>query len=993
MPDTRPNLKKHTPLLGVLLIYLVLSAAYSTLVPVGEAPDEPAHLNYARFIAGHGRLPATLAERQAADYRADFPPLYYLIAAGPVAAVGNTPPTRLKFVGDTPRRLIPTNGQTIAAVIHTADEAWPWRGITLAWHLSRFISVGLMALAVGVTYAVAWQLTQRRGIALAAAALHAAIPQVLFIGSVLNEDGLLVLLSGLILLVLLAYTIPPRLPGLWHTFLLGALLGLASVSKYNAIPLWPLAIVWGGWLVYRRRLWLRFKYLLARLAVLLAGTALTGGWWFGFVWLNFNQVGSRGLVQGSLAAFTASTHDATLVKISAGASPAALPSPSAWVEWVVTLFKSFWGLFGGGGAIEMPGWSYALLALFCLAAAIPRRPNALCTVPLPFLLTPLFFLPLMVVRFIMTGGNIAETAQGRHLFPALPVIVVLLAWGLSRLPRPFRRLPAYTPVGVLILLCAGLSLYSLSLIRLAYPRPIPLHTTPGQISVENRLNLNLVKGVTLLGYRLGPPNRGLLPVTLVWQAGDIPTQDYLIDLTLTGPDGQPAGGWLGHPIGGRYPTRAWDPGDILLDTIPVPYMPGLPAGPKTRLTLSLLDNSGQTAAGPVTLASNITLPPAPPEPIGPVEARADGLSPQAPFTYRSTLSFSLPDKTPPRLIAPNGRAVTPAKIIRPAGHTLAHFIVAADWPGGVYRLHPPNARLTGYNLQLNITNRPRQFNPPPMQYTLNANFAGYITLLGYDMPERRVQPGGSFPLTLHLRAEQTMGQSLTIFNHLLDKNQVQQGGSDRTPRQYYTTLLWVPGEIVSDAYTVPVAPTAAPGIYWLDVGFYPADRPNFSLPLYQNGRPLEQNSVRLGPVKVGGPPPDVTVPQARPRYPVNRSFGPTGQITLLGFNLSGNPEPSQLTLFWQAQATPAADYTVFVHLLNAGGNLVAQADGPPAGGVYPTSLWDAGEIIVDPHPLPALPPGRYRLKAGLYLPGTGERLPAADSPDGSVELVELEIGQ
>ena len=52
--------------------------------------------------------------------------------AGPLAAIGDAPPTRLKAVGDTPRRLIPTNGQTIAAFIHTADEAPPWRGLPLA---------------------------------------------------------------------------------------------------------------------------------------------------------------------------------------------------------------------------------------------------------------------------------------------------------------------------------------------------------------------------------------------------------------------------------------------------------------------------------------------------------------------------------------------------------------------------------------------------------------------------------------------------------------------------------------------------------------------------------------------------------------------------------------------------------------------------------------------------------------------------------------------
>jgi 4-amino-4-deoxy-L-arabinose transferase-like glycosyltransferase len=335
------NLKQHTPFLFVLLFHLTLALLYASLIPLGEAPDESAHLGYARFIARHGRLPATLAERQQADYRSDFPPLYYLIIARPLAVVGDTPPAQLKSVGDTPRRLIPTNGQTIAAFIHTADEAWPWRGITLGWHLSRFVSVIFTVLSIILTYAIAWRLTGQRKIALSAAALHAFIPQVLFIGSVLNEDSLLTFLSGLLLLALISYTKPPRLPGLWHTFLLGILLGLASVSKYNALPLWPLVGMWGVWLVYKKSkrkadsLLPTLKRLAQHSVALLIGVILTAGWWLGFVWFHFNEVDNLGLIRGSLAAFTSSTHDTTLQKVAAGMDPHHLQIllGSLWRRW------------------------------------------------------------------------------------------------------------------------------------------------------------------------------------------------------------------------------------------------------------------------------------------------------------------------------------------------------------------------------------------------------------------------------------------------------------------------------------------------------------------------------------------------------------------------------------------------------------------------------------------------------------------------------------
>jgi hypothetical protein len=85
----------------------------------------------------------------------------------------------------------------------------------------------------------------------------------------------------------------------------------------------------------------------------------------------------------------------------------------------------------------------------------------------------------------------------------------------------------------------------------------------------------------------------------------------------------------------------------------------------------------------------------------------------------------------------------------------------------------------------------------------------------------------------------------------------------------------------------------------------------------------------------------------------------------------------------------ALDYTVFVHLLDADGRQVAQADGPPQSGQYPTSWWGAGEVVADRHRLPNevianLPPGSYTLSVGLYNLDTGERLAvwAGDVPQG-----------
>ncbi len=84
-----------------------------------------------------------------------------------------------------------------------------------------------------------------------------------------------------------------------------------------------------------------------------------------------------------------------------------------------------------------------------------------------------------------------------------------------------------------------------------------------------------------------------------------------------------------------------------------------------------------------------------------------------------------------------------------------------------------------------------------------------------------------------------------------------------------------------------------------------------------------------------------------------------------------------VTLFWHAEGQPAQRYKLFVHLLNAEGQLVAQYDAEPVGGFRPTDGWQAGERITDRCGLlvpSGLPAGRYTVRVGLY-DFQGERLP------------------
>ncbi len=119
---------------------------------------------------------------------------------------------------------------------------------------------------------------------------------------------------------------------------------------------------------------------------------------------------------------------------------------------------------------------------------------------------------------------------------------------------------------------------------------------------------------------------------------------------------------------------------------------------------------------------------------------------------------------------------------------------------------------------------------------------------------------------------------------------------------------------------------------------------------------------------------------ARVPNPVDVDFG--GQLRLAGYEI----EPDQvqpggllpLTLYWQASAPPAADYSIFVHLVDENGILQAQHDSYPGAGSLPTSEWPQNATIPDRHvvqlPRTAIKSSRLAVLLGAYDYSTGQRL-------------------
>lgn len=185
------------------------------------------------------------------------------------------------------------------------------------------------------------------------------------------------------------------------------------------------------------------------------------------------------------------------------------------------------------------------------------------------------------------------------------------------------------------------------------------------------------------------------------------------------------------------------------------------------------------------------------------------------------------------------------------------------------------------------------------------------------------------------------------------------------------TELWNPGDTFCDMMHVHVwLDLANTLVYQVEVALFDEETGK-RLPAFdQNGNQLTHNFVnrvrleKLEPVMVSE---NITQIDDSGIQLVSHEVS---EIWNLG-------KANSFKLSWVAARSINEDYQVFVHLRDpVTGDLVAQADGPPVGGWYPTSWWPIGELISDVRifELPdAISPGQYDLVVGFYDLNSGVR--------------------
>ena len=403
---------RHRLILALIVcLYLALEILFAAITPPWQAPDEPAHYNYVRYLAEQGSFPvlhmgdyphAYLEEIKSRHFPPDLsidpiryefhqPPLYYALAA-PIYGLTGGDPFSL-----------------------------------------RLFSVALGAGIVLLAYAIARRVFPARStLALGTAAFVAFLPQHLATVAQIGNDVLAELLYAAVLFVLVGWLTQPKNNNRHNkndkmNFLgLGLLLGLILITKTTAYIAVLLA---GGVLIWR---WRRERsgmrrILIEGLAVALPAALIALPWYVRDVavygWPDFLGLQRHDqIVVGQLRAADFVTQQGW---------------PAYWLRAVRDTFRSFWGQFGWMGVVLDPRVYFALLLLSGVAFGglilrlVDRGRRRLS--PTFFLLGVSVLLTWLVYAWYNTQFL---QHQGRYLFTALIPIAIFFCLGWEGALRP-----------------------------------------------------------------------------------------------------------------------------------------------------------------------------------------------------------------------------------------------------------------------------------------------------------------------------------------------------------------------------------------------------------------------------------------------------------------------------------------------------------------------------------------------------------------------------
>ncbi|MCR4407468.1 MAG: glycosyltransferase family 39 protein [Anaerolineae bacterium] len=250
----------------------------------------------------------------------------------------------------------------------------------------------------------------------------------------------------------------------------------------------------------------------------------------------------------------------------------------------------------------------------------------------------------------------------------------------------------------------------------------------------------------------------------------------------------------------------------------------------------------------------------------------------------------------------------------------------------------------------------------PVESRTDAAAGDVLRLLGYQWPATEVEAGQQLPLTLYWQALKDLNQPLEAVIALIGEDgQVHE--LERTTVGGDLHQPWRQDEGICQRQQITIPPTLPGGDYRLSVI-------------------MASSELDLTHLYVAAHEPLFEVPSIQ--HPMSVDLD--GKVRFLGYDLPQTNLPAggtlHLLLYWQALFPMDTSYTVFVHLLDAGGQIRGQRDSVPVAGSRPTTSWVQDEVIVDEYDIQVdadAPPGRYQIEIGMYNLQTRQRLPAFDA--------------
>jgi hypothetical protein len=251
-----------------------------------------------------------------------------------------------------------------------------------------------------------------------------------------------------------------------------------------------------------------------------------------------------------------------------------------------------------------------------------------------------------------------------------------------------------------------------------------------------------------------------------------------------------------------------------------------------------------------------------------------------------------------------------------------------------------------------------------IQHPIGVDLGGQMRLLGYDLVQPQVRPGGQLELTLYWEILAPMERDWSVFVHLNDPViNAPVAQRDRYPGHgLLSTRLLEPGQLLQDRVVVNVSGTVyAPSQARLVVGLYDFASGGGERLKTEAG----DDNIDLGPIQIIAP------ADSAFSNPVRYNFG--DQVALIGYKAEPRRlrpgDTLTLTLYWQALDQMTADYTAFTHVRNVedpSNRIFGQHDQILPGG---SSTWQKGQTVEAVYELtlaPATPPEVYEIEVGVY---------------------------